>query len=55
MDLHLKKLELRDLDLMKGSLFVHPGKGKKGRVVPISGAPRPPSTSISEKEGRAWC
>jgi integrase/recombinase XerD len=31
------RLELRDLDLAKGTLFVRLGKGKKDRVVPVAG------------------
>jgi integrase/recombinase XerD len=31
------RLELRDLDLAKGTLFVRQGKGKKDRVVPVAG------------------
>lgn len=30
-------LELKDLDLAKGTLFVRQGKGKKDRVVPVAG------------------
>lgn len=45
------KLELKDLDLMKGSLFVHQGKGKKDRVVPISGRASA-AVDLYLKEGR---
>jgi site-specific recombinase XerD len=31
------RLELKDIDLAKGTLFVRQGKGKKDRVVPFSG------------------
>ena len=31
------RLELRDIDLAKGTLFVRQGKGKKDRVVPFAG------------------
>lgn len=31
------RLELRDLDLAKGTVFVRTGKGRKDRVVPIAG------------------
>jgi integrase/recombinase XerD len=31
------RLELRDVDLTRGTLFVRQGKGKKDRVVPIAG------------------
>lgn len=31
------RLELRDIDLGKGTLFVRQGKGKKDRIVPFSG------------------
>ena len=32
-----ERLELRDLDLAKGTVFVRTGKGRKDRVVPIAG------------------
>ena len=32
-----ERLDLRDLDLASGELFIHDGKGKKDRVVPVVG------------------
>lgn len=45
------KLELRDVDLSKGSVFVRAGKGLKDRIVPISGRARD-AVDLYLREGR---